>query len=124
MVNELIRLQTTETILNHTGKFVKFGMTTLELVLWGIGIVIAIVLAFYGVKKVRSSTQYKRRRSAYVVFAAGFLLRSRRCVGALLRSDESTRRELVSDSIASARRSKRRDEVFREPEVKIFRRCS
>jgi len=38
-------------------------MTTLELVLWGIGIVIAIVLAFYGVKKVRSSNSDTKDRA-------------------------------------------------------------
>lgn len=38
-------------------------MTTLELVLWAIGIIIAIVLAFYGVKKVRTSTQIQKTGS-------------------------------------------------------------
>lgn len=46
-------------------------MTTLELVLWGIGIVVAIVLAFYGVKKVRSSTQVQKTGSGSTSIQSG-----------------------------------------------------
>ena len=46
-------------------------MTMQELVLWSIGVVIAIVLAFYGVKKVRTSRQVQKTGSGSTSIQSG-----------------------------------------------------